>query len=308
MTVKTNTFLKILAGVAIFLGFAILILFVFKLGNLSFSVGSNLSLLDIKLNSYIGEFVGGLTGTFWALAGVILFYLAIRLQSQELNDTREQFKDQQFDNSFFNLMKTQNDIRNSLQLEGNFYENGSVRSKKTKSLTTFGLMYNNLKWIYYSLDNMIYQDEAITPNRDYTNNMFDLNIEYEISEDHWPEINNAPDREKAITAYSYLFNKRINQLGHYFRHLYNILEFIEKYAQKKNEKEKEEITNKYSQFIQAQLSNSELALLFYNGLKFDKMYDKICKFNLIENLPKEELIKEEHIKLYPLEIKSKNDA
>lgn len=37
-----------------------------------------------------GEFIGGLSGTLWALTGVFLFFVAILLQRQELNATRDE--------------------------------------------------------------------------------------------------------------------------------------------------------------------------------------------------------------------------
>ncbi|MDW3192721.1 MAG: putative phage abortive infection protein [Cytophagales bacterium] len=82
-----------------------------------------------------GDFIGGLVGSIWALAGVILFYVALteqrkdlkinqdvlkqqiaefKLQRQELEETRQVFNLQKFDNTFFNLLKAQNDIVNSL--------------------------------------------------------------------------------------------------------------------------------------------------------------------------------------------------
>lgn len=179
---------------------------------------------------------------------------------------------------------------------------------ESKSLSTLTALYNNLKWIYLSLEEPFYRDKFNSTNRTYLNNIYEINNEYDINEDNWNEISTSSERKKSLIAYNYLFNKHINLLGHYFRHLYNILEFVEKYANDKSDERKKEIINKYSQFIQAQLSNSELALLFYNGLKFDNMYQKICDFNLIENLAKEELIKEGHTKFYPVKIKSKNNT
>jgi hypothetical protein len=92
-----------------------------------------------------GDFVGGLIGSIWALAGVVLFYVALteqrkdfktnrkvlntqiealklqlnefELQRLELSETREIFKIQKFETSFFNLLKFHSEITNSLTIK-----------------------------------------------------------------------------------------------------------------------------------------------------------------------------------------------
>ena len=47
---------------------------------------------DQQLTGVIGDFIGGVIGTVWSFAGVILFFLALRLQSKELNLQLEEMK------------------------------------------------------------------------------------------------------------------------------------------------------------------------------------------------------------------------
>lgn len=83
--------------------------------------------------SVIGEFLGGTVGSIWALAGVILFFLALIYQKHELVLQREELKEsrkimesqsktiaiQQFENTFFQLLNfhinATNNIRESLK-------------------------------------------------------------------------------------------------------------------------------------------------------------------------------------------------
>ncbi|MTI23047.1 hypothetical protein E1176_18600 [Fulvivirga sp. RKSG066] len=83
--------------------------------------------------SIIGEFLGGTVGSIWALAGVILFFLALIYQKHELVLQREELKEsrkimesqsttiaiQQFENTFFQLLNfhinATNNIRDILQ-------------------------------------------------------------------------------------------------------------------------------------------------------------------------------------------------
>lgn len=84
----------------------------------------------------LGDFIGGIVGSIWALAGVILFYVALttqkrelklqrqefRLQRQELSMTRSVFEKQskliqlqQRENTFFNLLENLKVFVNSLK-------------------------------------------------------------------------------------------------------------------------------------------------------------------------------------------------
>lgn len=74
---------------------------------------------DPNITSSIGEFIGGIVGAVWALAGVLFFYVALRyqkrefqLQRKELIETRKilksqskTLKKQQFEGTFFELLK-----------------------------------------------------------------------------------------------------------------------------------------------------------------------------------------------------------
>lgn len=51
----------------------------------------NFSALDLQTASNVGDFIGGVVGAIWSFTGVLLFYLAIRLQSQELSLQRQEF-------------------------------------------------------------------------------------------------------------------------------------------------------------------------------------------------------------------------
>jgi hypothetical protein len=103
-----------------------------------------------------GDLVGGLIGSIWALAGVILFYIALteqrkdfatnrkvldaqtealklqleefKLQRQELSETREIFKIQKFETSFFNLLKFHNEATKDLSIR--FEKSNNIKKEK----------------------------------------------------------------------------------------------------------------------------------------------------------------------------------
>lgn len=126
--------------------FFIIMFFIGELRHISFS--------QIKADKFgqFGDIIGGVIGSIWALAGVVLFYAALKkqiealdnqktatqaaidsiniqsnelaLQRQELEQTRAVFqeqektlKTQQFESTFFNLINLLNSILNSIDFQ-----------------------------------------------------------------------------------------------------------------------------------------------------------------------------------------------
>jgi|TARA_B110000908_G_scaffold79389_1_gene95152 hypothetical protein len=279
---------------------------------------------DQQLTGVIGDFIGGVIGTVWSFAGVILFFLALRLQSKELNlqleemkSTRNVFQVQQFENTFFNLLKTQNDIRQSTELrEENFnhiqgetnttYFNGNAAFEKIKGFINQEKekLDKNIKVIEYILSDKCdweqeKKNEEINDFKDYYTTSYE-------------KLDSNPSlKSKAVFKLAY--NQYSNQLSHYFRNLYHILLYIKEneelelsqnfqkeftgekvgiYINNENIKAKK-IRNKYkkySHFLQAQMSGTELFLLFYNVLFFKKAKKLVQYYDLIENLNVDDLL------------------
>lgn len=81
-------------------------------------------------------------------------------------------------------------------------------------------------------------------------------------------------KKEDLEAYNDFYSKHSNELSHYFRFLYNILEYInDNNLLAKDEKDR------FVEILQAQISAGELTLIFFNSI--GKYGDKF--FNLIEN-------------------------
>jgi hypothetical protein len=83
------------------------------------------------------------------------------------------------------------------------------------------------------------------------------------------------------SAYEDFYQKWNNDLGHYFRTIYNIIKFIDKTEMP----EKNKIF--YSNILRAQLSNAEAALLFHNGISQygrEKFKSLIETYSLLKNV------------------------
>ena len=228
-----------------------------------------------------GDSFGAINALFAGLAftgvifAIILQWQELRLQRQELRDTRteirgqkETLQKQNFESSFFQLLNMHSEIVSSIViLETNMRRSlaqGDIEYTEYSGRRCFGYLLRNLK---SSLE------KAIDENRPKT------------------EVFNDTYEEEFFSIYQ-------TYIGHYFRHLYNVVKFVHEHEffDQKEFKEKKRYTN----FIRAQLSSNELGVLFYNCLsdRGAQFKDLVEKYALFEDLPSKVLIDEEHRKLY----------
>jgi len=266
-----------------------------------------------------GDFVGGLIGSIWALAGVILFYVALteqrndfktnrevlnaqtnaleqqinefELQREELAETRKVFKiqsetlkRQQFESTFFSLVDLHHEIVKSIDLV----------SRKPK--------YTPTEKLTLEIPSAEKQSKIteITTGRDcFVKFRKGFINTYRRIKREKPDL-----KEKELINESYLDYYEVHQsdLGHYFRNLYHIFKFI-KNAEIEDKK-------RYTSLVRAQLSNEELFLLFYNcisDLGKDKFMPIIEEFQLLKSLNTSTLIKkDEHLNYYQKGAYTKN--
>ena len=97
---------------------------------------------------------------------------------------------------------------------------------------------------------------------------------------HTIETPNYTD-DSVIEFYYMPFDGHLNRLGHYYRHLFQMTEYV------KRQRFAEPTTYDYLKMVRAQLSSYEQLLLYYNALAwFDKEWrESFTKYRLIKNLP-----------------------
>ena len=118
----------------------------------------------------------------------------------------------------------------------------------------------------------------------------DLQREYTVKENQAPNGKLLP---LCLAAYERFADYRQESVGHYFRTFYNIVKFIEK--------SQVEDKQTYINILRAQLSSSELYLLFYNCLSkygSQKFKPYVEQFGLLENITIANLIRQGHKDLY----------
>jgi hypothetical protein len=105
-----------------------------------------------------------------------------------------------------------------------------------------------------------------------------------------------PEGDMAVQAYLQVYAENQKDLSHYFRTLYHLFKFV-KMADMQDKR-------RYTSLARAQLSQFELALLFYDALTpippetENKFKPLIEEFGLLENLDRSLLLDKSHEKLY----------
>ena len=256
--------LEIIAFVCIIIGLGVFVYYVYQLVDNNYIVGEGLSDKDIERTAYIGDFFGGVIGSIWALAGVLLYFSALKLQSKEIanqinemNENKKMMFQQQFDSTFFSLLSNQYEMKKNIN--GYFFQINinnfrySIDSQQY-SLDNFFKMiryemfkiYEILKdedyntWEETEIERMIDEetDEAVTHYKDDTDKTIKNLIKslnkryrtylYSIKKDThgFTKIDNG-DLFTSRCVYGYIYMKYVNELSHYCRYLYNILKYLD---------------------------------------------------------------------------------
>ena len=254
---------------------------------------------DFQINSekisHFGDFVGGVIGSIWSLAGVLLFYVALteqrkdieinrdalnaqvealkqqvkefELQRTELEETRNVFKEQsttlqiqRFENTFFQLLSLYHELVDKLNIRKT---PGSDSLEKREVIISF---YNDLCNAIASKNSISHQDENGT---------------FFVSKN--PSLSKEVAYERIKEAYAQVYFKTYKQvLSHYFRNVYHIFKFIYK-----SDLVVLEMKQFYASLVRAQLSSDELFILLYNSLIPNLGYPNflflIREFDIMQN-------------------------
>lgn len=160
-------------------------------------------------------------------------------QQKQLSIQNQQSKRQAFENTYFQMVRLFSDITNNIDLHR--LENKTPVITRGKDV--FPVFLDRLRKAYNPPEKSLYGSHD-----------FDA-------------------------AYEQFYEKHNTELGHYFRLLYNIMNFI-------NESDVEN-QKFYAKILRAQLSDSEIAILFYNGLSKNgilKFKPLIERYGLLKNL------------------------
>lgn len=264
----------------------------------------NLGKIDFtKLGTY-GDFIGGLLGTILSIFAVILVYKTYISQGRELELNRKLLEQQSFENTFFNMLKVHQDLKNNI----------SFNTSKLLFRRYTRVLGNNGKYLSDPIE--VIGREFLNRASDDFKKLFDAPLinhdDYQINTDIQEALKDykydgilnkpiSPDDHLEHIQYKYdlFFQTYGRYLGDYFRNLYHILNFISKNKNEEVIDYPDKIVSpykfrQYADILQSQMSFSELLLNFYNASKYPKMKELINEFDFLENLHVDNLLDISH--------------
>lgn len=328
---KKHSKLEFLAYLITFIGFIVIIVFVLCLCS-NYRIGGHLSDAEMAITGQVGDFMGGVIGSIWALAGVFLYFSAIKMQNKELeNQSKFRREDRildsikEFENTFFALLASQQRIKNELSADfsdGKLDENHHLYEEKIHA--SGNNLFKEASIVLKKLYAFCARESFVInlyPNKDlqfaktneqrkqiikaYSEDLAISNMGF--NEILFKSVKGQKDELYRCKAVYFLFF--ISTIGHYCRHLYHILKYIDQaqldiLIMVRNNFDGEERRDKmlevskrfkrYTAFLQSGLSSSEMCILFYNSLIYPKARKLYLRYNLLENLLDIHLIKSEH--------------
>jgi len=308
---NNNKLLKIV-WVMLFLGFIISIYFIISTGYDGYGIWGK-EMINFTTTGQFGDFFGGVVGTLFGLSGTLLIILTFRTQSK-------QYEKEAFEAKFYEMLKLHSDNVREI----------SVNNKHGRVAIEY--LTKQLELIFNEVDNLLVdlKSNKISPQEIDTNaEVFQqiknyINEEdkrlllahklsygyffYGIQEYHITKDNKDIVYKINLIITTLIFRNRLASnehnefkadehynsiLGHYYRHLFQILKLI---ANNNSLIEKEKY--EFAKIVRAQLSDYEQILLYYNSLSVmgekwsmprgEKEIEKMCfiaRFRMIKNIP-----------------------
>lgn len=244
----------------------------------------------------IGDFFGGILNPLLSFCTFMALLMTIILQQKELSLTRKELSEtQKATRDSAEALKEQSNSIKIQNFENTFFNMINLHKEIISNLS---LMKLEKDWVYGGKSIWAGTKQSI-PEKDriYLYTILDQAIDIEENNDLYGkkvisklfEILNCyikEDKEKSLIDLYLNFFKEYNEIiGHYFRNIYQILKFIKKTSEKNEFKLDSKF---YTNILRAQLSNSELALLFLNALsKYGKeeLFPLLIEYEFMEPLP-----------------------
>lgn len=229
-----------------------------------------------------GDFFGGTLNPILTSLTFMGLIITIVLQQRELAQSREE------------LARSATALENQIK---------SIDRQNFEA--TFFQMLALHNSIVGSMD-LQFQSRTIAQGRDCFKRFFD-----DLAKNYSKQKVNLSVDQATKEAWDEIWTARQQDLGHYFRYLYNIIRFVDESASEENNTASSVLESRggdarnsishlaaqrYMKLLRAILSNYELLILFYNsrterGAKFAKYADK---YFLFDNIPVNMLLDKTH--------------
>lgn len=259
---KKNYWLIIIGIIITFLG---VLVYYFIYSRFNFSTDNTLTYFNLVIS-------------FMAIIGTIYI---ISLQTEELGLQRVELKNQikefetmNFNNLFFNLINTQNQVKNCIEIMYMYGEINEEIIKPIKGENVFIYFVNEFHLINNALKSEKYYDELFTQNDYFENNALTIGINtikraiyyYKISKEDFTSSKESSDILLNITLQKF-YNTHKYAIVHYFNHLEQTIKLI------RNNKNTD---YDFLAYLKSQITLPEKLFIIYYAI-LDKRYETFLK-------------------------------
>lgn len=256
---EKNTFKIILLGLILIS----LIIILFSWQRSYWITGST---IDSEIFGTLGDFIGGVVGSIWSLAGILLFYIALKDQKEDIALNRQALEKQ----------------IDSLDVQTKEFQHQTKESERTREIfdiQTDTFKKQQFEATFFSMLDVYTKINSNMPKNG--NKDFFVNFWEEMNTDFDHSSNHSNDFNKSIEKYYSMFYQHKDDISHYYRTIYSILKFIDLSDLKDSDKEI------YAKFLRSQFTEKELFILYYNAhtVYGEKFYPYILKYKLLKHLP-----------------------
>lgn len=255
-------------------------LYVDKIGFANLSLESINETLISALRNNPGEFIGGTIGVLFTFTATIFLFITFKEQRDQFTITRQAEFYTLFETTYFNMLNMLAKVENSVD------DNIKQSSSKARTLIEY---YRNFKKEYG--EDSISNQEIVSIESDLKENDLQIAVVHKASQYYGNYFKN------------YVVANDSN-IGYFYRYIYNVVRFV--YDQHQFS-DLERDRKKYLNLLQAQLSDEELALIFYDAIsdygenKDGKklFHDILDEVNFLENVKPDTLLSKNHCFFYP---------
>lgn len=264
---------------------------------------ANSERMDLLSFSYLGTVVAAIA----SLIGVFLLYLTYQSQKRELQATQEALRQQKVDTAFFNMLSLLQEIIRSMS---DFFPMSKGGKEKVEGRAYLRKALEQLHGVDIGKAHINMRPNPNTGEFHFFNPSMVTTFDEPQEEAEYPEFvnhsNSVPYNvliDEVAMIYEKFYYDHQQNLGHYFRYVYNII----KYVIDPSNGLKEPDIKRYLGILQSQLSNDEMGLIFYNVLskhgrtskgeyRFLKWLDE---YDLLENMDQQSLKHKWHHWFFP---------
>lgn len=233
------------------------------------------SFLLAPLKANFGDIMAGTVGILLSFASTLFLFITFKEQRKQFELSETSHKIASFEDTFFNIMSLLSDVRRT-----------TIESLKNHDI-------NSIEGYYYKYVSYFIAVKKSSIVEEYFKEL--------ASDNTIDSVVDAAKHEVGL-CYKEFVDKAEGNIGYFFRYIFNTIRFVK-------EQDGSIITKqRYINLLQSQLSDEELALLFYDAISpYGKnkngesvFFDMLEASEMLENISERVLINRSHTKFYPL--------